>query len=62
MNKDPKKIDWKDKGLSGNSGVAPQLAMGLLKAFMNSGLWQSHWASKPYSVTLVSLEEWGAVK
>lgn len=60
--KDPKKIDWKDKGLSGNSGVAPQLAMGLLKAFMASALWQNQWQSKPYSVTQISLEEWGAVK
>lgn len=32
---------WKDKGLTGNAGIAPQLALGMLKSFMGSGYWKS---------------------
>jgi magnesium chelatase subunit D len=35
-----KNIDWKPPGLSGNSGVATQLAYGLLKAFRQSSYWK----------------------
>lgn len=38
--KDQKKIDWKPRGLSGNSGVSKQLATGLLKAFRDSSFWK----------------------
>jgi hypothetical protein len=38
--KDQKRIDWKPKGLSGNSGVSKQLATGLLKAFKESTYWK----------------------
>ena len=31
---------WKEKGMSGNAGVAPQLALGMLKSFMASGYWK----------------------
>jgi len=40
--KDPKKLQWKQKGLSGNAGVAPQLAYGLRDAFKDSSLWTPH--------------------
>ena len=40
--KDPKKLEWKQKGLSGNAGVAPQLAYGLHQAFRKSSLWTSY--------------------
>lgn len=33
--KDQSKVKWKDEGLSGNSGVAGQLAYGLLRAWRN---------------------------
>lgn len=34
--KDQSKVTWKEKGLSGNSGVSKILAMGLLKSFKDS--------------------------
>jgi hypothetical protein len=34
------KVDWKEKGLSGNAGVAPQLAYGMFKAFTKSAYWK----------------------
>jgi hypothetical protein len=34
--KDQSKVTWKEKGLSGNSGVSKILALGLLKAFKDS--------------------------
>lgn len=38
--KDQKRVDWKDKGLSGNAGVSEQLAVGLLRAFKESSYWK----------------------
>jgi hypothetical protein len=38
--RDQKRVDWKDKGLSGNSGVSKQLAAGLLRAFKESSYWK----------------------
>lgn len=38
--KSQKKVDWKPKGLSGNSGVSKQLACGLLSAFKESSFWK----------------------
>lgn len=35
IGKDQKKVKWKETGLSGNSGIAGQLAYGLLKAWRN---------------------------
>jgi len=43
---DQNKIDWKFKGLSGNKGIAPQLAYGLLKAFKATKFCKPH-ISKP---------------
>jgi hypothetical protein len=40
--KDPKNLNWKPKGLSGNSGVAPQLAFGLREAFKLADSWNTN--------------------
>lgn len=52
---DQSKIDWKFKGLSGNRGVAPQLAYGLLKEFKRSLFWKGQFSN---ALTYKRLEDW----
>ena len=47
-------VDWKEKGLSGNAGVAPQLAYGMLKAFIKSAYWKEQFRNV---ITLKTLED-----
>jgi hypothetical protein len=49
------KVDWKDKGLSGNSGVAPQLAYGMFKAFIKSAYWKEQFRNVLVLKTLEDL-------
>jgi len=42
--KDQSKVNWKPRGLSGNSGVAPLLAYGLYKDFKESTYWKPAFA------------------
>jgi hypothetical protein len=44
--KDPKKLPLKQKGLSGNSGIAPQLALGLFYALKDTEHWTSYCENK----------------
>lgn len=52
--KDQKKVDWKPKGLSGNSAVSKQLAIGLLKSFRDSSFWKPSFQS---TLTLKKLDD-----
>ena len=51
---DQNKIQWKEKGLSGNSGIARQLAYGLIKAFRDSSYWKIQFGNE---ITLRKVEE-----
>lgn len=55
IQRDQNRVNWKPKGLSGNSGVAPILAWGLFEEFESSTHWKTHYSKNMPKLVLKEL-------